>query len=202
MKTRLSTYLPLRDVPYALFHAAIWYIALWVVDYPVYETLGVIVLAYITSWTSRLIVSSVIESLLDRALRKFDRVIHKASHVADNLGIEITDEPPSEVRVGSRITAGAVFLSIVWVIGGASLVLLIPAMAMVELTPLGIGFSIAAFTLLIGGLLVIVPFFALTFARLARAETLSNTLSTNKISEGVSHIRRSQRLLTQWKLAA
>ena len=192
MKDKISTYLPpLRDVPLALFYGAIWYIALWIVNYPVYETLGVIAFAYITLWTSRLIVSSIIKSLLGRALRK-------ASHVADNLGIEITDEPPSGVRASARITAGAILLSIAGVILGSSFVLLIPAVAMMELTPLGVGFSVAGFALLAGGLLIIVPFFALTFALLARAETLSNS----KISERVSHIRQSERLMRQWKLAA
>ena len=179
----------------ALFYGAIWYIALWIADYPIYETLGVIIFAYITLWTSRLIVSSVIKSLLERALRK-------ASHVADNLGIEITDEPPSGVRASARITAGVVLLSIAGVIIGSSFALLIPAVAMMELTPLGVGFTIAGFALLAGGLLIIVPFFALTFALLASAETLSNTLANNKISERVSHIRQSERLMRQWKLAA
>ena len=195
MKDKVATYLPLRDVPMALFYAAIWYIVLWIADYPVYETLGVIVLAYITLWTSRLIVSSIVKFLVDLAIRK-------ASHAADNLGMEITDEPPSGARVRARIMAGAILLSMAWVIIGASFALLVPAVAMMELTPLGVGFTIAGFALLAGGLLIIVPFFALTFALLARAETLSNTLSTNKISERVSHIRQSERLMRQWKLAA
>ena len=195
MKDKVTTYLPLRDVPLALFYGAIWYIALWVVDYPVYETLGVVIFAYITLWTSRLIVSAVIKSLLERALRK-------ASHVADNLGIEIADEPPSGVRASARITAGAILLSIVGVIIGLSFVLLVAALAMMELTPLGVGFTIAGLVLLVGGLWIIVLFFALTFMLLAGAETLSNTLSTNKISDRVGHIRLSERLLKQWKLAA
>ena len=218
MKDKVSTYMPpLRDVPLALFYGAIWYIALWVVDYPVYETLGVVIFAYVTLWTSRLIVSSVIISLLDRALRKM-------YHVANILGIEIP-EPPSGVSVRERITAGAalsigaVILSIAGVTLGASFALLIPAVAMMELTPLGVGFSVAAFALLAGGLLIIVPYLALTFARLARyetlsnalannkisecsAETLSNTLANNEISKGVSHIMRAEQLLTQWRLAA
>ena len=195
MKDKVSTYMPpLRDVPLALFYAAIWYIVLWIADYPVYETLGVIVLAYITLWTSRLIVSSIVKFLVDLAIRK-------ASHVADNLGIEITDEPPSGARTSARITAGVVLLSIAGVIIGASFVLLVPAVAMMELTPLGVSFTIAGFALLSGGLLIIVPFFALTFALLARAETLS-TPSTNKISEHVDNIRRAEQLLTQLKLAA
>lgn len=195
MKDKVSTYMPpLRDVPLALFYGAIWYIALWVVDYPVYETLGVVIFAYITLWTSRLIVSYIIKSLLGRALRK-------ASHAADNLGIEIADEPPIGVRTSARITAGAILLAIAGVIIGSSFALLVPAVAMMELTPLGVGFSVAGFALLAGGLLIIIPFFALTFALLARAETLS-TSSTNKISERVSHIRQSERLMRQWKLAA
>ena len=195
MKDKVSTYMPpLRDVPLALFYGAIWYIALWIADYPVYETLGVVIFAYITLWTSRLIVSSIVKSLLGRALRR-------ASHVADNLGIEITDEPPSAARTSARITAGVVLLSIAGVIIGSSFALLVPAVAMMELTPLGVGFTIAGIVLLAGGLAIIVPFFALTFALLARAETLS-TPSTNKISERVSHIRHSERLMRQWKLAA
>ena len=85
MRTKLAEYLSLRDVPLALGYSTLWFVGLWVVEYPVYDSLGIIILAYITLWASRLAFSHSLNFLAQRLNRAVSRA-------ADELGIEMPDE--------------------------------------------------------------------------------------------------------------
>ena len=192
MKDKATEYLPLRDVPLALFYGAIWYIALWVVDYPVYESVGVVILAYVALWVSRLVVSL--------SLRLLAHLLHRAAlRTADNLGVEIPDDRTIYANVGARFIVVAIAFSIAAIatILGASFILLVGAISVTGFPSLGVGFGIAGLLLLCAGLGVVIAFYTRSYARLSKLQDMPDGASSNKIGERVGYIRHSERL-TQW----
>ena len=182
----------MRDVPLALFYGAMWYIALWIADYPVYETLGVIIIAYITLWTSRLVVTHSLSLLAYQLCRA-------AHRTADRLGVEIPDDQTILANMGARlvIVALALLIAAVATILGASFILLAGAVSLTGLQPLGVGFSIAGLLLLCAGLGVVIVFYTRSYARLSKLQDMSDGAASGKIGERVGYIRHSERL-TQW----
>lgn len=192
MKTRRPEYLPLRDVPLALVYSALWFVGLWVVEYPAYESVGVIILAYITLWVSRLVVYHSLDFLARR--------LHRATLLtADRLGVEIPDEQTILANMGARLVlvALALLIAAVATILGASFILLVGAVSLTGLQPLGVGFSIAGLLLLCAGLGVVIVFYTRSYARLSKLQDMSDGAASGKIGERVGYIRHSERL-TQW----
>ena len=193
MKDKATEYIPpLRDVPFALSYGFIWYIALWIADYPVYETLGVVILAYVALWVSRLVIA--------HSLNLIAHLLHRAAlRTADNLGVEIPDERTIYANVGARFIVVAIAFSIAAIatILGASFILLVGAISVTGFPSLGVGFSIAGLLLLCAGLGVVIAFYTRSYARLAKLQDMPDGASSGTIGERVGYIRHSERL-TQW----
>lgn len=192
MKTKLTEYLPLRDVPLALGYSTLWFVVLWVANYPVDDSLGVIVSAYITLWASRLAVSHSLNFLAQRLNRAILRT-------TDELGIEMPDEQTIRANMSARtvIIVVAILIATIAATLGASFALLVAAVSLMGLPSLGAGFTIAGLALLISGLAAVGAFFILAHARLSRLQASPDSVSNSKISERFGYIRHSERL-AQW----
>ena len=189
MKTRRPEYLPLRDVPLALVYSALWFVGLWIVEYPVYESVGVIILAYITLWLSRLVVAHSLNFLAQR--------LHYATlQTANRLGVEIPDEQTILANMSVRlvIVAVALVIAAITTILGASFILLFGVVSITGLPSLGLGFGIAGLLLLCGGLSVFIVFSIRSYNKLSKLQEMSDDASSGKISESFGYIRHSARL--------
>lgn len=192
MKTRLAEYLPLRDVPLALGYSTLWFVGLWVADYPVADSLGVIVFAYITFWASRLVTAH----LLNFFAQRLNRAVLRT---ADELGIEMPDEQTILANMSARalIIVAALIIATIAVMLGASFALLVAAVSLMGLPSLGAGFTIAGLALLVAGLLAVGALFMLAYTRLSRLQASTDGVLNSKISERFGYIRHSERL-AQW----
>ena len=192
MRTKLAEYLSLRDVPLALGYSTLWFVGLWVVEYPVYDSLGIIILAYITLWASRLAFSHSLNFLAQRLNRAVSRA-------ADELGIEMPDEQTIRANMSARalIIVAALLISTIAAMLGASFALLVAAVSLMGLPSLGAGFTIAGLALLVSGLAAVGAFFILAYTRLSRLQASTDGVLNSKISERFGYIRHSERL-AQW----
>lgn len=183
MKTRLAEYLPLRDVPLALGYSTLWFVGLWVADYPVADSLGVIVFAYITFWASRLVTAHSLNFFAQRLNRAVLRM-------TDELGIEMPDEQTILANMGARALSifAALIIATIAAIIGASFALLIAVVSLMGLPSLGDGFTIAGLALLVSGLAAIGAFFILAHARLSKLQTSPDSVSNSKINERFGYI--------------
>lgn len=190
MKDKAAEYLPpMRDVPFALSYGFIWYIALWIVDYPVHESLGVVILAYVALWVSRLVVSLSLALLAHQ--------LHRAAlRTADRLGVQIPDERTIYANVGDRFIVVAVAYSIAAVATtlGASFILLVGAISVTGFPSLGVGFSISGAILLCAGLGVVIAFYARSYSILSKLQDTPDGASSGTLGERVGYIRHSERL--------
>ena len=167
MKDRLSEYVPLRDVPLALAHSVLWFVALWAIDYPIDERLGIIVIGYLALWLARFVVSNLVSLVLER--------LHQyALRVVDRAGIEMPDEPTVEMSGTARALLGLFALAMVLVILGVSFAAIPPIANYVGLTSLGFYFNLAAWVLLGLSALTLTILFAMVFIVLALVNSMSH----------------------------
>ena len=135
MKFRISEYSPFRDIPLALVCAAIWAVVLWAAEYPMEERAGVVAIAYVALWASRWAVNA----LALFTLRRLNRL---ALRKADELGVEIPQEPSRAVATFARAAAGAFLLAMLLAIVGMSAAATVPIVSAVGLPPLDAGFGV------------------------------------------------------------
>ena len=167
MKDRLSEYVPLRDVPLTLAHSILWFVALWVVDYPIDERLGIVVIGYLALWLSRLVVSNLMSLVLER--------LHQhALRVVDRAGIELPEEPTVETSGIARASLVLFVLAMALVIFGVSFAAIPPIAGYVGLTSLGFYFNLAAWVLLGLSALTLTILFAMAFIVLALVDSMSH----------------------------
>lgn len=180
------------SVPLALGYSTLWFVGLWVAGYPVEDSLGVIVSAYITFWASRLAAAHSLNFLAQRLNRAVLRT-------ADELGIEMPDEQTIRANMSARalIIVAALLIAAIAAMLGASFALLAAAVSLMGLPSLGAIFTIAGLALLVAGLAAVGAFFILAHARLSRLQTSPDSVSNSKISERFGYIKHSERL-AQW----
>ena len=168
MKSKISEYISFRDVPLALACAAIWAVVLWVAEYPADERVGVAAIAYVALWSARWAIVSVTLFIAKR--------LHKLiMETAERLGVEIPEDPASALSNATRVSI-VVFLSSAMLLSmtGLSLIITVPIVAAVGLTPLSAVFLVSGvvmFALGAGGLALL---FGIPYITVVRAETVAN----------------------------
>ena len=168
MKAKLSEYISFRDVPFALVCAMAWSVVLWIAEYPVGERIGVVVIAYVALWASRLAIVS--------ATLFLSKHLHKLTmETAERLGVEIPEEPSSAVPTITRVLI-VVFLSSAMLLSmmGLSLMVTFPVAAVVGLSPLSAGFGIAGLTMFALGAIELSLLFGVPYIMVARTESVVN----------------------------
>lgn len=135
MKFKISEYISFRDVPLALVCAVIWAVVLWAANYPEDSRVGVGAIAYVALWVSRWAVNA----LALFTLRRLNRL---ALRKADELGVEIPQEPSRAVATFARAAAGVFLFAMLLAIVGMSAAATVPIAAAVGLPPLAAGFGV------------------------------------------------------------
>lgn len=196
MKIPLNRIAPIEDVLLALVSTTAWLTILWIVDYAVDYWVGVVVIGYVAAWASRTVISNLTLFLLRRLRRN-------VLLVAKQLNIDIPSQSTGESTPGVQAVAYLVLLSVVATIVGSAVVLTTLITPVVGFPPLAVQFLFAGLVLLAIGLMVLVPFFALSFMLFASAKALSEVLSSrvSRIEQSEAAISRS-RLLTGQRQAA
>ena len=141
MKSKISEYISFRDVPLALACAAIWAVVLWVAEYPADERVGVAAIAYVALWAARWAVNAL-------ALFTLRRLHSLALRKADELGVEIPEEPSPSIAAIARLAVTAFLTAMLLAIVGLSVVATVPIAAAVDLPPLAAGFGVFGWTAL------------------------------------------------------
>ena len=155
MTYRLSEYISIRDVPLALAHSILWFVALWAVDYPIDERLGVVIAGYISLWLSRLVVSNLVSFVLKRLYQYALRVVGQES-------FELIEKSVTNLS-SIRTVAVVLMLAVVSAILGLSFVVIPPIAVYVGLTSLGSYFTLGAWVLLGASSVTLFGLFALSF---------------------------------------
>ncbi|MYE54872.1 MAG: hypothetical protein F4X34_06730 [Chloroflexi bacterium] len=190
MKNRIITFLPLfRDVPLAIAYSTIWCIVLWMVKYPADERIGVAVIAYITLWVSRAILSNLTVALL-RALRNY------GMKAAARVGIELPDQTQEESAPGVNLVVISFLLAVIATILGCSLVPITYIASALGLPQISLYFSFVGLVMLAVGMCALALFFLIPLMLFARTETLHKA---KDLSAGISRIEESE-LIVQRRL--
>ena len=177
MRNKMSELVPTRDMPLALICATAWIFVLWLVEYPADESVGVAIVGYIALWTSRLIVNA----LALFTLRRLNRL---ALRKADELGVEIPQEPSPAVATFARAAAGAFLFAMLLAIVGMSVaatVLIVPA---VGLPPLAAGFGVFGWTAFGVGASVLLAIVGVPFIMFKWTEKVA--VNMRRLSAGIS----------------
>lgn len=140
---RLSNSVSFREAPLALVYSILWFVALGVFGYPEDERLGVVLIAYLMLWISRLIV----KALLGFA---FKRLHMYALSIVGQEGLDAIAESGIVERSSSaRAFLVGLALAIVSVIFGLSIVAIPPIVGYMGVMPLGSYFTLIAWILLV-----------------------------------------------------
>ena len=156
MKAKLSEYISFRDVPLALVCAVVWSFALWIAEYSTSEGVGVAAIAYVALWASRWAVNAL-------ALFTLRRLHSLALRKADELGVEIPEEPSPAIATAARAAAGVFLLAMLLAIVGMSVAATVPIVSAVGLPPLAAGFGVFGWTALGVGSLVLAMILGVPF---------------------------------------
>ena len=139
---RITEYTSFRDVPLALAYSILWFVALGIFGYPENERLGIVIVAYLALWVSRLAVNA----LLGFA---FKRLHMYALSVVGQEGLDaIAESGIVERSPIARASLLALVLAVLSAMLGLSLVAIPPAIAYMGATPLGSPFTLGAWILL------------------------------------------------------
>ena len=152
MKVKLPEYISFRDVPFALVFAVVWAVALWVAEYSEGEGVWVAAIAYVALRAARWAVNAL-------ALFTLRRLHSLALRKADELGVEIPEEPSSAARAAAVVFLLAMLLAIV----GMSVAATVPIAAAVGLPPLAAGFGVFGWTAFGVGAFILAAFFGVPF---------------------------------------
>ena len=157
MKAKLPEYISFRDVPFALVFAVVWAVALWVAEYSEGEGVWVAAIAYVAFRSARLIINAL-------ALFTLGRLRSLALRKADELGVEIPEEPSPAAATIARAAAGVFLLAMLLAIVGMSVAATVPIVSAVGLPPLAAGFGVFGWTAFGVGAFVLAAFFGVPFA--------------------------------------
>ena len=175
MKAKLPEYISFRDVPFALVFAVVWAVALWVEEYSEGEGVWVAAIAYVAFRAARWAVNAL-------ALFTLRRLHSLALRKADELGVEIPEEPSSAARAAAVVFLLAMLLAIV----GLSLVTTVLTVAAVGLPPLASGFSVFGWTALGVGAFVLAAFFGVPFILFKWTEKVA--VNMRRLAVGINAI--------------
>ena len=177
MIAKISEYISFRDVPFALVFAVVWSVVLWTAEYSASEGVWVAAIAYIALRAARWAVNALALSMLRRlhslALRK-----------ADELGVEIPDEPSPAVATIAHWAAGVFLTAMLLAIVGMSVaatVLIVPA---VGLPPLAAGFGVFGWTAFGVGASVLLAIVGVPFIMFKWTEKVA--VNMRRLSAGIS----------------
>ena len=184
MRNKISALVPTRDVPLALICATAWLFVLWLAEYPADESVGVAIIGYVALWTSRLIVNAL-------ALFTLGRLRSLALRKADELGVEIPEEPSQSIAAIARLAVTAFLIAMLLAIVGLSVVATVPIAAAVGLPPLAAGFGVFGWTALGVGSFVLamilgVPFILFRWLEAVAVNMRRLTTGINAISDALS----------------
>ena len=184
MRTKIAELVPTRDVPLALICATAWLFVLWLAEYPADESVGVAIIGYVALWTSRLIVNAL-------ALFALRRLHSLALRKADELGVEIPEEPSPSIAAIARLAVTSFLIAMLLAIVGLSVVATVPIAAAVDLPPLAAGFGVFGWTALGVGSFVLamilgVPFILFRWLEAVAVNMRRLTTGINAISDALS----------------
>ena len=196
MNIRLSRLAPIEDVLLALVSTTVWFAILWVVDYPVDYWAVMVVTTYVALWASRAIISRLTLFLFGRLRRKMQRVVKR-------LDIDLPTPAEIEYVPGVKLIGNLILLSVLSTILGSTVLSTLMVSPVVGLPSLGVQFLVVGSTLLALGLVVLVPFFVLSFTLFTNPNTLSEVLSSrvSRIEQSEAAISRSRLLMGQRQAA-
>ena len=120
MKNKLPEYIPLRDVKLVLWHSVLWFLALGIFGYPGDERLGIVLIAYLALWTSRLIVTTLVRLVTER----LHKVVLRA--VGQERFDQFIEDSVSNPSAGFSVGLIVFVLAVAAVILGASFVAIPP----------------------------------------------------------------------------
>ena len=179
MRNKISELVPTRDVPLALICATAWLFVLWLVEYPADESVGVAIVGYVALWTSRLIINAL-------ALFTLGRLHSLALKKADELGVEIPEEPSPAIATAARAAAGVFLFAMLASIVGMSVAATVPIAAAVGLPPLAAGFGVFGWTALGVGAFVLAAFFGVPFILFKWTEKVA--VNMRRLAVGINAI--------------
>ena len=179
MKRKIAEYISFRDVPLAIACSAIWFVVLWAVGYSTDERVGVVVIAYAALWSARLIINAL-------ALFTLRRLHSLALRKADELGVEIPEEPSPAIATTARAAAGVFLFATLASIVGMSVAATVPIAAAVGLPPLAAGFGVFGWTALGIGAFVLAAFFGVPFILFKWTEKVA--VNMRRLAVGINAI--------------
>ena len=179
MRNKISELVPTRDVPLALICATAWLFVLWLVEYPADESVGVAIVGYVALWTSRLIINAL-------ALFTLGRLRSLALKKADELGVEIPEEPSPAIATPARAAAGVFLFAMLASIVGISVAATVPIVAAVGLPPLAAGFGVFGWTAFGVGAFVLAAFFGVPFILFKWTEKVA--VNMRRLAVGINAI--------------
>ena len=175
MKAKLPEYISFRDVPFALVFAVVWAIVLWIAEYSTSEGVWVAAIAYVAFRAARWAVNAL-------ALFTLRRLHSLALRKADELGVEIPEEPSTAARAVAVVFLLAMLLAIV----GLSLVATVLTVAAVGLPPLAAGFGVFGWIALGVGAAILSVFVGVPFALFKWTEKIA--VNMRRIAVGINAI--------------
>ena len=175
MKVKLPEYISFRDVPFALVFAVVWAIALWIAEYSEGEGVWVAAIAYVALRAARWAVNAL-------ALFTLRRLHSLALRKADELGVEIPEEPSSAARAAAGVFLLAMLLAIV----GMSVAATVPIVSAVGLPPLAAGFGVFGWTAFGVGAFVLAAFFGVPFILFKWTEKVA--VNMRRLAVGINAI--------------
>ena len=179
MKRKIAEYISFRDVPLAIACSAIWFVVLWAVGYSTDERIGVVVIAYAALWSARLIINAL-------ALFTLGRLHSLALRKADELGVEIPEEPSPAATTIARAAAGVFLLAMLLAIVGMSVAATVPIVPAVGLPPLAAGFGVFGWMAFGFGAFVLAAFFGVPFALFKWTERVA--VNMRRLAVGINAI--------------
>ena len=179
MKAKLPEYISFRDVPFALVFAVVWAIVLWIAEYSTSEGVWVAAIAYVAFRAARWAVNAL-------TLFTLGRLHSLALKKADELGVEIPEEPSPPAATIARAAAGVFLLAMLLAIVGMSVAATVPIVPAVGLPPLAAGFGVFGWTAFGVGAFVLAAFFGVPFALFKWTEKVA--VNMRRLAVGINAI--------------
>ena len=179
MKAKLPEYISFRDVPFALVFAVVWAIVLWIAEYSTSEGVGVAAIAYVAFRAARWAVNAL-------ALFTLGLLHSLALKKADELGVEIPEEPSPAIATIARASAFALLFAMFLTTVGMSVAATVPIVSVVGLPPLAAGFGVFGWTAFGFGAFVLAAFFGVPFALFKWTEKVA--VNMRRLAVGINAI--------------
>ena len=179
MKVKLPEYISFRDVPFALVFAVVWAIVLWIAEYSTSEGVWVAAIAYVAFRAARWAVNAL-------ALFTLGRLHSLALRKADELGVEIPEEPSPAAATIARAAAVVFLLAMLLAIVGMSVAATVPIVSAVGLPPLAAGFGVFGWMAFGVGAFVLAAFFGVPFILFKWTEKVA--VNMRRLAVGINAI--------------